>query len=160
MAVKPWNQITTMQEAVEYISAELAEAQQYCSGSVPQYQTALSQATSYASAAEITGTSDDQWAAIEASLNNARAVWKDAGCTKPAKGGGTTSDPSHEAGAGAGDEYGGGGGGGGGYTGAGIAGGGIGTLLLLAVGGVALYLIYGKKGKGGGKSRKSSRRRR
>jgi hypothetical protein len=149
MAVKPWNQITTTQEAVEYINAEIADAAA-CPPALSSYMIALATAQS--------GLLMD-WevmrSSVEGQLNTARGLFNQSGCTKPSGGGGGGVDP------GAGDEYGGGGGGGGGgYTGAGIAGGGIGTLLLLAVGGVALYLIYGKKGKGGGKSRKSSRRRR
>jgi len=147
MAVKPWNQITTTQEAVEYINAEIADAAA-CPPALSSYMIALATAQS--------GLLMD-WevmrSSVEGQLNTARGLFNQSGCTKPSGGGGGGVDP------GAGDEYG-GGGGGGGYTGAGIAGGGIGTLLLLAVGGVALYLIYGKKGKGGGKSRKSSRRRR
>jgi uncharacterized membrane protein len=148
MAVKPWNQITTTQEAVEYINAEIADAAA-CPPALSSYMIALATAQS--------GLLMD-WevmrSSVEGQLNTARGLFNQSGCTKPSGGGGGGVDP------GAGDEYG-GGGGGGGYTGAGIAGGGIGTLLLLAAGGLAIYLMYGKKGKGGkGKARKSSRRRR
>lgn len=144
MAVKPWPQITSTYEAAQYILAELADAQKYCPDAVAGYQSA------YAAAQGMLAMDWDEMtrSTLEGALQLARSTWTTRGCSRPSASGGTTSDPSHDADAGAGDEYG------------SPGGGGSGSFLWLAVGGVALYLLLGKKGKGKKSSRKSSRRRR
>jgi hypothetical protein len=87
MAVKPWAQITTYEEGIEYVSAELAEALQFCPSSVPAYQVALAtiQAAPFS-----TDETSAIWSKVEADLAAARAVWTSSGCsmtyTEPATG--------------------------------------------------------------------------
>lgn len=149
--VKPWPEITTMEEAVEYIDAELAEAEKYCPASVSAYQTAFSLAQSYVSTQEYGA---EQWSALEGFLTDARSVWHENGCTKS---GGASPPPAttppkqapyvpppKEAGI--------------------LGGGSSGMLLIGIVAGVAAWFIWGKKGKAGRKTksrgRKVPRRRR
>lgn len=151
MAVKPWPQITMTSQAVDYIAAEMAEAQQYCPAAVTDYNNAY-----VAASAAIVAPWSEARASIEALLTNARKTWHDNECTKTATVTGKPvtinvppTDPNDDAGWA--NEM---------QASIGGVGAGFGTIGLFVVGGVLAYLLLrGKKGGGKRRGRKSAAKR-
>lgn len=154
--MQSWASITTTNQAQAYIAAELAEAQQYCPAAVADYKTAFA-----AAASMLLMDWGSAKPTVEAALMQARSTWKANNCTKATVTGTPitlTAPPDNPN-----DD-----GGWADQMNASVMGGDGGSVwLLAALGGVAIWLLYGKKGKGGkrsggrkhGKTTKTTKRR-